>query len=132
MTRFRGGGTRGRGRPTGRPAGRPAHGRGGTAPAVATPAPAAPAALAARPVALPESISVSELATHLEVPVAQVIKTLLQHGIAATINRQLDFETAKLVAEELGFAVTQPEAPEPATQATTSIAAQRVVPEEDE
>ncbi len=132
MTKFRGGGNRGRGRPAGRPAGRPVHGRGGTAPAVATPAPAAPVALAARPVTLPESISVSDLAAHLDVPAAQIIKTLLQHGIAATINRQLDYDTAKLVAEDLGFTVTQAEAPEPATQATATIAAQRVVPEEDE
>jgi translation initiation factor IF-2 len=58
-----------------------------------------------------------------------VITTLLRHKIVATINRQLDFDTAKLVAEELGFQV---EAEEPKPEATTSIAAHRIEIEEEE
>jgi translation initiation factor IF-2 len=86
-------------------------------------------ATATRTVRLPDSLNVGELAELLGVSVAQVITTLLRHKIVATINRQLDFDTAKLVAEELGFQV---EAEEPKPEATTSIAAHRIEIEEEE
>ncbi len=125
MSRFHGGG-----RPRPRPArtgGRPAPRAGGGTAVVAPPAPAV--ATATRTVRLPDSLNVGELAELLGVSVAQVITTLLRHKIVATINRQLDFDTAKLVAEELGFQV---EAEEPKPEATTSIAAHRIEIEEEE
>jgi translation initiation factor IF-2 len=64
------------------------------------------------------------------VPVAQVIKVLLQRGIAATINRPLDYDTSQVVAEELGFQVQ--EAGRTAEAETESIAAHRMVLDEEE
>ncbi len=48
---------------------------------------------------------VSELATRLKVTVTDVIKKLMGLGVMATINQEIDFDTAALVAEELGAKV---------------------------
>jgi translation initiation factor IF-2 len=88
-------------------------------------------AVAQRTVQLPNTSSVTDLATLLGVPVAQVIKALLQKGVAATINRQLDYETSRTVAEELGFEIEEPEEAEAADE-SSSIAAHRITIEEEE
>jgi translation initiation factor IF-2 len=56
-------------------------------------------------VLIPESIVVSELATRLKVTVTEVIKKLMGLGVMAGINQEIDFDTASLVAEELGAKV---------------------------
>ncbi len=56
-------------------------------------------------VLIPDEIIVSELATRLKVTVTDVIKKLMGLGIMATINQAIDFDTAALVAEELGAKV---------------------------
>jgi translation initiation factor IF-2 len=56
-------------------------------------------------VKIPENITVGELANRLKVTAIQVIKTLMTLGVMATINEELDFDTASLVAEELGAKV---------------------------
>ena len=56
-------------------------------------------------VMIPDSIMVSELATRLKVTVTDVIKKLMGLGVMATINQEIDFDTAALVAEELGAKV---------------------------
>jgi translation initiation factor IF-2 len=55
------------------------------------------------PVELPSSVSVTDLATALAVSHADVIKELIRNGIFATINQSIDFDTASLVAGELGI-----------------------------
>lgn len=49
------------------------------------------------------SITVDELASALGVSVTHLIGELFKNGIMATINQRLDFETAQIMAEELGF-----------------------------
>ena len=56
-------------------------------------------------VLIPDSIVVSELATRLKVQVRDVIKKLMGLGVMANINEEIDFDTASLVAEELGAKV---------------------------
>ena len=53
-------------------------------------------------VALPESITVAELAQKMSVKSTAVIKELMKLGVMATINQPLDQETATLVVEEMG------------------------------
>ena len=53
-------------------------------------------------ITIPESITVKDLATELKKTSAEVIKKLFGFGIMATINNDLDFDTAYLVAEEFG------------------------------
>ena len=52
---------------------------------------------------LTEFVTVSELATMMNVPVVKVISTCMAIGIMASINQRLEAETINLVAEEFGF-----------------------------
>ena len=52
---------------------------------------------------LTEFVTVSELATMMNVPVNKVIGTCMSVGIMVSINQRLDAETINLVAEEFGF-----------------------------
>jgi translation initiation factor IF-2 len=52
---------------------------------------------------LPNSITVRELAQRIETSPIQVIKILMSNGVMANINQQVDFDTAAIVASELGF-----------------------------
>ena len=56
-------------------------------------------------VRIPDVITVGELATRLKVTAIEVIKKLMMLGVMATINEEIDFDTASLVAEELGAKV---------------------------
>ncbi|MBQ8298732.1 MAG: translation initiation factor IF-2 [Clostridia bacterium] len=51
---------------------------------------------------IPETITVKDLAEKLKKQASEVIKKLLGYGILATLNNELDFDTAFLVATEFG------------------------------
>ena len=53
-------------------------------------------------ITIPESISVKDLATELKKTSSEVIMKLMSLGIMATLNNNLDFDTAFLVASEFG------------------------------
>jgi translation initiation factor IF-2 len=53
-------------------------------------------------VAVPETITVADLARKMSVKAAEVIKTLMKMGSMVTINQVLDQETAMIVVEEMG------------------------------
>ena len=56
-------------------------------------------------VMIPDEIVVSELATRLKATVTDVIKKLMGLGVMANQNQTIDFDTAALVAEEMGAKV---------------------------
>ncbi len=56
-------------------------------------------------VLIPDNIVVSELASRLKVTATEVIKKLMGLGVMASINQEIDFDTASLVADELGAKV---------------------------
>lgn len=58
-------------------------------------------------VALPETVTVKKFAELLHVPVASVITELMKNKILATINEEIDFDTASIIAAELGFQTTE-------------------------
>ena len=58
---------------------------------------------------IPESISVKDLAAEMKKTTADVIKKLLGYGTMATINQELDFDTAFLVAGEFGITAIKKE-----------------------
>ncbi len=60
-------------------------------------------------ITIPESITVKDLAMELKKTSAEVIKVLFGFGIMATINNDLDFDTAFLVAEEFGVTAKKKE-----------------------
>jgi translation initiation factor IF-2 len=53
-------------------------------------------------VELPSTLSVRELADYLKVGSVDIIKDLFKNGIATTVNQQIDFETAAIVADNFG------------------------------
>ncbi len=138
-----GGGGRGRGgsggyRPGGRPGGGSGgggggarsggggRGRGGGRPGGHGPGDGARGATATveRPsnVALPAVMTVQELAEALGMSPAPVIKVLFKNGMMATINQEIDFDTASIVADELGITVTLATATEDEAAASEEVA----------
>ena len=58
---------------------------------------------------IPETITVKDLAAELKKTSAEVMKKLFGYGIMATINNEVDFDTAFLVAEEFGVTAKKKE-----------------------
>jgi translation initiation factor IF-2 len=81
-------------------------GTGGGSPA-ATPPPMP------RVIELPDTMTVRDLARALRVNPIDVIKELMANGIVASINQTIDYETAEIVAGELGFDTQPVRAEEP-------------------
>jgi len=54
-------------------------------------------------ITIPEIITVKDLATEMKITSGDVIKKLLNLGIMATINNEVDFDTAYLIAQEYGI-----------------------------
>ena len=59
-----------------------------------------------KPIILPPGITVRDLSERLNASPIDVIKTLMANGVMANINQQIDFDTAAIVAAELGFEAT--------------------------
>ena len=55
---------------------------------------------------LPSTITVRELAKSINASPIEVIKTLMTNGVMANINQQIDFDTAAIVASEMGYEAT--------------------------
>src|SRR3990170_3380281 len=86
-------------------------------PVAAEPAPAAPAAgprNGQRPLEIPRALSVKELGDLMGVSPVEVIKELMKNGVMASINQVIDFDTAAIVAHDMGF--------EPAEQHVAEVA----------
>ncbi len=56
-----------------------------------------------KPVMLPSVMSVRDFASALDQPVPRVMQELMRNGILAAINERIDFDTASILAEDLGF-----------------------------
>ena len=74
----------------------------------------------------------AELAQLFGVHEAQIIKSLLQRGVMSTRNSQLDPETARAIAEDLNIEIVDGTPQEESSNGTSSIAAHRMVLEEEE
>ncbi len=105
------------------------------APAAVKPAPPAPVAPPPppKPTELPSNLTVRDLAAHLKVSPIDIIRKLMANGIMANINQPIDFDTASLVAGELGFEVVEqkPIVVEPEITTLTSIPKKREYTEEE-
>ncbi len=85
---------------------------------------------------LPAFITVRELAHVMDVSPIDVIKELMSNGIMANINQDIDFDTAAIVAGEMGFeVVSQAEAAaaaeEEAIDESEQVAWRRIIAKED-
>ncbi len=80
--------------------------------------------MANKSIELPNFITVRQLSELMGVSPIDVIKQLMANGIMANINQEIDFDTAAIVAEEMGFeAVSEAEA---AVEEEVDITAQPV------
>ncbi len=68
---------------------------------------AAPVTKQANSVTIPEEITVSEFASRMKIAPAEVVKKLMMMGMMVTLNQTIDFDTAFLIAEELGVEATK-------------------------
>lgn len=59
------------------------------------------------PIELPATITVRDLAQKLNISAIDVIKKLMANGVMANITQSIDFDTAALIASELGFEVKE-------------------------
>jgi translation initiation factor IF-2 len=59
-----------------------------------------------KPITLPAIITVRDFASLLQLPVPKVMQELMRSGIFASLNERLDFDTASIIAEDLGFKAT--------------------------
>ncbi|HVS58993.1 MAG TPA: translation initiation factor IF-2 [Candidatus Saccharimonadales bacterium] len=57
-------------------------------------------------VQIEDMITVGTLADKLMIPVSKLIAELMKNGIMATVNEQIDFDTAQIIVEELGLDVS--------------------------
>jgi translation initiation factor IF-2 len=55
---------------------------------------------------LPANMTVRELAENIHASPIEIIKTLMANGVMANINQQIDFDTAAIVAAEMGYEAT--------------------------
>lgn len=60
-------------------------------------------------ITIPDTITVKDFAAELKKTTAEVIKKLLGYGVMATINNEIDFDTASLIADEFGVKVNKKE-----------------------
>ena len=56
-------------------------------------------------VQIPDEISVGELASRMKKTGAEVVKCLMKNGVMASLSQMIDFDTAAIIAEELGCKV---------------------------
>ncbi len=61
---------------------------------------------------VPAVVTVGEFASALGLPVTRIIGELMKNGVMATINEQIDFETAAIIGSDLGFDIVPEQAPE--------------------
>lgn len=54
---------------------------------------------------IPAVITVREFAGKMNLPITKVLETLMKNGVLASMNERIDFDTASIIGEELGFSV---------------------------
>src|SRR5579862_3609043 len=76
---------------------------------------------------LPAVVTVKEMSELMGVSAVDIIKALMKNGVMATINNQLDYETAAIVAGDLGYetAPATDEAEEPGADGATQSSVKR-------
>ncbi|MFA6991999.1 MAG: translation initiation factor IF-2 [Candidatus Gracilibacteria bacterium] len=63
------------------------------------------AAAASGAIKIPDTITVKEFAEKTGIKIAKVIGELMKNGILANINQEIDFETAQIIADDLGVKI---------------------------
>ncbi len=67
-------------------------------------------------ITLPKTITVRDLSPMLNTSPINIIRELMKNGVMANINQEIDFDTAAIVAGDLGFEVEEEKLPEPVAE----------------
>ncbi|MBI5794068.1 translation initiation factor IF-2, partial [Candidatus Uhrbacteria bacterium] len=62
-----------------------------------------------KPITIPSVMTVRDLSSLMGLPVPRLMQELMRNGILASINERIDFDTASIIAEDLGFKATRAE-----------------------
>lgn len=62
---------------------------------------------AKKELAIPEVIVVKDMAELMKLPIARLMAELMRNGIMVSLNEKIDFDTATIIAEDLGFKVVK-------------------------
>jgi translation initiation factor IF-2 len=90
------------------------------------------------PILVPDYITVRDLAGLINASAIEVMKRLINNGVMVTINQPIDYDTAAIVIEEMGFeaqsatAIAQAEAERSRVQNSTQIAGKLIKDERSE
>ena len=76
-------------------------------------------AAAERRITIPDAVVIKDLADMLNVAAVEIIKELMKNGVMATINQSVDFDTAAVVATDVGFVPEEEGAGEPVVEPST-------------
>ena len=80
-----------------------------------------------REVAIPETITVGELASRMAVKASELIKVMFKMGVVATINQVIDQDTAAIVVEEMGHKVKMVTVASPEALLTEEVSPEEAV-----
>lgn len=69
---------------------------------------------------LPAVMTVRDFAAALGLPVTNIISELMKNGILASLNERIDYETAQVIAEDLGFTIQMEAGAAPEAEVSTS------------
>jgi len=83
---------------------------------------------AERQVEIPPFLTVQELANLLETSGVELIKQLMQSGFMANLNQTLDYETAEIIASELGYEAVEKTTPGPSVAIRAGLEGQELQP----
>ena len=84
-------------------------------------------------ITIPEVITVRDLAEEMGISPIQLIKVLMSNGVLASINQQIDFDTAAIIASEFGVEARLPYVEEEEEKVEEELAPwQRLIADEDE
>lgn len=83
-------------------------------------------------VSIPSVITVRDFAVLLNLPVTKLLQTLMNNGILTALNEKIDFETASIIAEDLGYRPRQQTTREADETARVSDTLKDVIEREDQ
>src|SRR6185295_9200455 len=87
-------------------------------------------AVQAKSIEIPRVLSVKELGDLMAVSPVEVIKELMKNGVMAAINQVIDFDTAAIVATDMGFEAVEGHAAETAEVAVETGTTRQVIEED--
>lgn len=85
-----------------------------------------------RTVIIPPVITIRDFAALLNLPITKLMQTLMNNGILTALNEKIDYETASITAQDLGFITVQKEEREDEEQQTVEDVVKGIIGQEDE